>query len=254
MGRSTTTRAWAGGRGAVWRVWLGVAAVAWGAGCGGIAPRQSAREGEHPLIKKAEARVVEGDLDAAIRLYHEALAGDADLARAHLDLALLYHDQKKEYVLAVYHYSRYLELRPGTEKRSLIEDRMRMARQALVASIVRPDQLSLDKVLALEAENETLKKQVAAVQAERDQVREALKRAENLLRPRDGRPAGAPTAAPDGRSAGPRTYRVRRGDTLRTIAADIYGETSRWQDVQEANKDTLKGSTRLVEGQVLNIP
>lgn len=51
-----------------------------------------------------------------------------------------------------------------------------------------------------------------------------------------------------------RTYVVMRGDTLSGISQKVYGTTSRWQDIYEANKETVPDTNRLPIGAILMIP
>ena len=54
----------------------------------------------------------------------------------------------------------------------------------------------------------------------------------------------------------PTTYVVKRGDTLKSIAAkpEIYGDSSQWTRIYKANKGKIKDPMHLIEGQVLVIP
>ena len=52
----------------------------------------------------------------------------------------------------------------------------------------------------------------------------------------------------------PKTYRVAKGDNLSAIAAKVYGDAGRWQEIANANRDLLRGSTTVIEGQKLVIP
>ena len=54
--------------------------------------------------------------------------------------------------------------------------------------------------------------------------------------------------------AGPRTYRVKRGDTLWKIAQRAYGDASRNVDIRNANPDKIGPDDRLSEGTVLVLP
>ncbi|HVX63118.1 MAG TPA: LysM peptidoglycan-binding domain-containing protein [Pirellulales bacterium] len=62
------------------------------------------------------------------------------------------------------------------------------------------------------------------------------------------------------RSPGPaapstvRTYRVRAGDTLATIARHFYGDGERYLEIYEANREQLKKPSDLCEGVLLTIP
>ncbi len=49
------------------------------------------------------------------------------------------------------------------------------------------------------------------------------------------------------------TYIVRKEDTLTSIAAMIYGDSSKWTEIQAANKDAIKGA-KVKPGQELKLP
>ena len=54
--------------------------------------------------------------------------------------------------------------------------------------------------------------------------------------------------------SGAKTYRVKRGDTLWSIAEEMYGKGKRWKKIYEANKGTLSNPNKLYAGQILIIP
>jgi tetratricopeptide (TPR) repeat protein len=139
--------------------------VALASGCSRSVAVQDAQEESSPLMRRARARADEGDVDAAIRLYKAVLENNERLARAHLDLALLLNDHKKDYVRAIYHYQRYIELRPDAEKTEMIEDRIRIAGQQFAARINRPDKREADRAV-LEKENAELKDMLKSLKAE----------------------------------------------------------------------------------------
>lgn len=75
----------------------------------------------------------------------------------------------------------------------------------------------------------------------------------------------APAAAPQAKAAGTGTTNaipyapaemvtVKSGDTLSKIAKQYLGETSRYQEIFEANKPMLKDPDEIFPGQVLRIP
>lgn len=52
-----------------------------------------------------------------------------------------------------------------------------------------------------------------------------------------------------------KTYRVRPGDTFYGIAKDRLGDSSRWQELFELNKEVVHGDPKLLQvGQVLKLP
>ena len=52
----------------------------------------------------------------------------------------------------------------------------------------------------------------------------------------------------------PRTHKVREGDSLSKIAKDVYGKSSKWTVIYEANSDKIKDPNRIKTGIVLTIP
>jgi len=64
-------------------------------------------------------------------------------------------------------------------------------------------------------------------------------------------PATSP-AAP--KPAEARTYTVAAGDNLSKIAKHLYGDANKWNEIFEANKDTIGNPDRIKVGQVLRLP
>ncbi len=55
-------------------------------------------------------------------------------------------------------------------------------------------------------------------------------------------------------SIGARSYTIEKGDTLSAIARRVYGKASYWQQIFEANRDTLDNPDRIFPGQVITLP
>jgi len=220
------------------------------------------------VMQRAQARQNEGDIESAIRLYTEALEGNPGLSRAHLEVALLLHDRRKDYVRAIYHYSRYLETRPAAEKRDMILNRIRLAKQAFAASLIKAERYGMDRVLALESENEGLKRKVVTLKDEAARAETRLQATEQRLQAAEARiaefraAAARATAPPTNPhplerepvETEPRTYRVKRGDNLSAIAVKMYGDANQWRKIADANRDKLRGGDRVIVGQELVIP
>lgn len=68
--------------------------------------------------------------------------------------------------------------------------------------------------------------------------------------------AEAPAAAPEAPAPAPkgRTYVVQPGDNLSGISKKVYGQSSRWEAIRDANQDRLGGGIDLKVGQELVIP
>jgi nucleoid-associated protein YgaU len=138
-------------------------------GCRPDTAQMDRSDRETALFRTAMEQEKAGNLDEAIRLYGEVLLDHARLASAHLQLAVLLHDHRQDYTGAIYHYQRYLALRPDTEKRGLIVDRIRIAEQLLAAQLLR--RVGGDVAGAAQArqvaENDRLNKRIVALEGEK---------------------------------------------------------------------------------------
>lgn len=226
-------------------------------GCDRQAQVSDEVERDHPAMKKAREFEDAGKIDAARQTYQSLLDQDPTIARAHLALAFLLDKDGGNYAEALYHYQRYLALRPDTEKRTMIESRIRSTTLAYVGTIFTNQTAVLKHMGEVERENRELKIRTANLTAQTSQLRatlSALRRkyeesadhASHLL---DAK--GLPIAPL--RSAG-RSVKVERGDTLRKIAARVYGEQGRWREIYEANKGVLRTPEDLRVGQMLLAP
>ncbi len=227
-----------------------------GWGCTPASERLDRRDERDPLIMRGDARKRAGDIDGAIELYQRALDRNPKLALAHLKLAVEFDDYRGDYLRALYHYSRYLELRPTAEKREMIEELIRMAHISYLAALPNPPPGAVERVAMLERENEQLRHQVRDL-GDRLRAARTAPVPVGTAEPGERRPAAdratpAPPAAatPDQ----PRTYVVQRGENLSRIAREVYGDATQWRRIFEANRDQLATPDSLREGQTLTIP
>jgi nucleoid-associated protein YgaU len=64
--------------------------------------------------------------------------------------------------------------------------------------------------------------------------------------PEDSRPLGG--------SGGERTHVVAKGEALQSIAKQVYGRSSEWEKIWQANRDRLSRPEALQTGMTLRIP
>ena len=222
------------------------------AGCGGARSRDR-REEDHPLLQRARAEMEAGRVTEARLQYEELLEKEPRLARAHLELGQLYENDQEDYVSAIYHYRRFLELRPETEKRELLEEIIRSAYQLLGASLPNPPEHAVVSA-RLKRENNMLRHRLSLLASA------AVSTTEPVEAPPSPAPSmpvvedvvPLPTPAPAKLAI--RTYEVKRGDNLSRIAVRVYGKGSAWRKILEANKDQLESPDDLKPGQTLLIP
>jgi len=213
------------------------------------------QESRTKLMQKAQAEENKGDNDSAIRLYKEILDKNPGLIRAHLDLALLLHQHAKDYVGAIYHYKCYLEWRPQTEKRQMIEENIRLAENQFASVILKRYPSLAGVSIPRGAENalsrndpnsmsERLEKNIRKDKTLSGQTIESGKSAAGW---------SEQTTAQVGRKSS-RTYVVKTGDTLSTIASEVYQDKNKWRLIFDANREALRDSEKVKVGQVLAIP
>ena len=201
--------------------------------------------------------VQQKDWNGAIKLFNAALAKNPELGRPDLELAMIYHQQKKNYVRAIYHYERYLEKRPLTEKRALIQEWIKQAKVSLAGEVGGAGGDLSEELVRLTRENNMLRKQLEA--AGGGSAAEVSNVKTLLTEPPPARPAPVaaqavekvqPAAAPKPA----RTYQVRPGDTLSRIAGSVYGDAGKWRTIYDANRGQMKNETDIKVGQSLIIP
>ncbi len=184
------------------------------------------QERQDPAIQAAWRAAEAGDRAGAVSQYEAILRERPDLARAHLDLAMLLLAAEEKPVKAIYHFMRFQELRPDSEKRELIV-RQIWYLTGLISSKASQSRIAL------------LQQKLAAAEAEIQAIRQ-----------------GKPSAQPAGPAASslPRAYVVQPGDTLIRIALKVYGDGSKARGIFEANRSRLKSVNALQVGQALVIP
>lgn len=237
-------------------------AAGWLAGCSPSPGESDLRDENHPTMRKALEQKRANDIEGAIATFQSALDQTPGLARAHLELGLLFDQNKQDYVRAVYHYQRYLELRPDAGKRKIVEEMIQYARYSFAASL--PDQPSeaIRMIAQLKEENRALREELAAATAAPLSAPSAAAPAVPSAPAPDASPA-VPAAPPESVAsfsppasppAPPGSVTVRNGDTLSSIAARVYGDSSQWQRIYDANRSVLKRPGDLRVGQKLTIP
>jgi tetratricopeptide (TPR) repeat protein len=222
------------------------------------------------------------DFPAAAEFYNKALSVNPDFANAHLELGLLYENRLADPISAIYHYRRFLELRPDSNKKQLAEDFIERAKLSLAAKlpqapIVDPSELTRleTEKTALLQENAALRTRVAELEKAADVTPLVATAPTTVVVASTAPPvpfaATAPAVAPGivmaaapiimsapeastAESAPVRTYIVQRGDTLQSLALRYYGSRAAWGKIFQANRSGLSSKDQLKVGQQLVIP
>lgn len=227
-------------------------------GCGENSGSIEEREERDPNVLSGQKFMEQGDYDAAIHEFKMALEQEPKMARPHLDLAIIFQQHKINYIHAIYHYDRYLELRPNAQKAQFIEEQKLKVAQALANTLVN-NSPEVKKVVqernTLIQQNEDLKRQLASALKNGSTSTAQPKKKEpssvTQTVPKTATPASQANTAPAQKH---KIYHVVSGDTLTKIATEFYGDSGKWDLIYEANRDMMRSPGDLKVGQTLVIP
>lgn len=259
---------------------VGLAVLAF-SGCSANDRLSYANEMDEPAYRQGESLLKTGRKQEALSAFLKVIEkrGD-DAPESHLNVGLLYLQHINDPLAAIYHFKKYLALRPNSPQAPLVRQRIDAAirefartlpAQPLERQTERIDLLA--KIDRLQRENETLKEELAALRSGRPEAPASLPAAESpgITLPdtiptvhtdavRRFIPSVAPpippqqARSPAAPSRSPKAHVVRQGDTLYGLAQQYYGDRSRWRDIYAANRDVMRSETDLRIGMTVRIP
>ena len=222
-------------------------------GCSRSIGKRDRSELEQESVEKGMKLIQSGRPSDAVKAFERSLESDPKLARVHLELGFLLHDSEKDYVGAVYHYRKYMQLRPKSQKKAMIENRIRIAKQMLAAGVVGVEGVTAVRTEELEKENLKLRANIRQLQENLARTR-SISRTEMSSRKASNVVDGAKSGSAFSQDGGISKYTVQKGDSLSGIALKVYGDANRWEEIYEANRRALENSNDLRAGQALIIP
>lgn len=226
-------------------------------GCDKDAGSMEAREERDPNVLSGQEFMEQGNYDAAIDEFQRAIEQEPRMARPHLDLAMIYQQYKVNYIHAIYHYDRYLELRPDAEKAEFINEQKLKVAQALANTLIN-NSPEVKKVVqernTLIQENNELKRKLAA-SLKRTSTPTPATPPQTVTQtvPKSTTPVQQEKPIP-ATSQKPQIYHVIAGDTLSKISTQFYGDSGKWDIIYEANKEMMRSPGDLKVGQTIVIP
>lgn len=231
-------------------------------GCGKNSGSIEEREERDPNVLSGQEYMDQGNYDAAVAEFKLALEQEPLMARPHLNLATIYQNYTLNPIHAIYHYDRYLELRPDSEKAEFIIEQKQKVAQTLADALGQHSQSYKDVVAkynTLLQQNTDLKRQLASAlknQQPAAQTATSTAPAKKTVTQTVPKSTTAAAAKPKPAASAPKhqIYHVVSGDTLTKISTKFYGESGKWDIIYEANKEMMRSPGDLKVGQTLVIP
>jgi tetratricopeptide (TPR) repeat protein len=261
-----------------------LAALLFGAGCGGDNPALGP-ESDDSGFNLGQQLERQGHPEDALAAYLKVIARRGDQApESHLDAGLLYLESRKDPIMAIYYFRKYVELEPNSPSAGRVRDLIETAKRDFARTLpIQPPENQVaqldnaEQLERLQRENDGLKAELAAIRDGGSAMPAVSQPSANgggetgwkltppppdtpviaeipAAAPAAAAPAGEQVPAPAANRSG-RTHTVTKGDTLYSLAVHYYGKGSRWPEIVAANKDQLSGSNPTVKpGMVLKIP
>jgi LysM repeat protein len=155
------------------------------AGCNLLNKEEALKDdSSNPYYKQAQQDLDNNNPKAAASDYETALSSNPKLAGAHYELGIIYGDKLSDPISSIFHFQRYLELDPASDKKDQVQALIDKQSQAFAASLPNstPATQNTGDLAKLQSDNADLKKQVIDATHTIAQLQAQLKH-HNHLRP-----------------------------------------------------------------------
>lgn len=252
--------------GCLGRLWFALLPALLLAGCLPAGHSQLDEEKE-PHFLSGKSRVSAMDYSGAVESFSKAVEVNPRSGAAHLELGWLYDQKQSDPAAAIYHYSKYLNLRANAPNADTIKNRIMACKQELARTVsLGPVTQSMQKELeqlmlrnkAMEEEIAKLKSYVTNLEAMTNRLTAQLVRTADPGMSQRQNITSGPAVSNESRntsqtrtpvSPSGRTHTVRSGETPTQIARKYNVSLSA---LQAANP--RMNPTRMKPGDVLRIP
>ena len=238
------------------------------------------KETDERQFKVAKDFQSQGRYEDALITYLGLISVRRESPESHLEVGYIYLQTLKDPIRAIFHFDRYLELKPESERIIQVKQLIETAKLEFLRQLpTKPFQAEVDRIDLLEIidklkkDNDELKlnynqallkikslderNTLNSISISRDEMVPSVESASQS----SNEPNGFndvltnfdSTETIDPREV-PKSYVVKSGDTLSKISEKFYGTANRWNDIFQANRDILSSARFLREGQKLLIP
>lgn len=218
-----------------------------------------------------------GNVKEAMSAFLKVVEKRKDAPESHFELGRIYLDNMNDPIQAIYHFRKFLELKPNSQVSPMVRQMIETAQKKFAASLPESPfennvrRLELEELLQkVQKENLELKQRldaaattieslkasqkVSVASARGSREASAERRQQQTQRAGTAQTAQAQQQTVEVRRDTPSTYTVMPGDTLSNVSRKVYGTKNRWREIFNANRDRMATPESLKPGQVLRIP
>lgn len=210
----------------------------------------------------------EGREEEALSAFLRVIEKRPDAAKSHLKAGEIYLNHIEDPIAAIYHFRRYLELKPKSPKAGLVRQLIETGKKKFALSLpAEPFEDNLERLDLMElinnvkSENFHLKMKIRRLEQQIEEMgaedRGALSVGAGVNEHVNPSPIETPLDdQPGAMQAGsrPEFYIVQPGDNLNRISMKVYGTPARWMEIFQANRDHLVSPHDLKVGDEIRLP
>ena len=240
---------------------------------------------ESSTFKRAKEKYELRDYRSAINLYEEVLRDNPSMAKAHFELGLIYNDKIGDPISAIYHFRKFLQLKPNAERARTVEEWISRAELSIASSQPNSPMESTEQFVELQKENLALKNTNEKLQQELAWIKhqftkktvpldassleskkilsemkpivtetQAMALMTNAIALRLVTNADVVLTNLSKSSEVSKTHTVQAGETLWRIAVRYYPEQVKEGAVKIMEANHLSDPSKIKSGQILTIP
>ena len=209
-------------------------------------------EDDDPAFDRGRSYLKVGKEEEALDEFLSVTRRMLECPKSHLEAGrlLLSLESRKDPVSSIYHFRRFLLLKPESREASKVKQLIVTAEREIIRDLPGKPYEDYLELIALQEENAKLKRQVDDYKARLGAPLEEASQS-----PRTAVPVVVPSRPiPPPQPAQARSYVVQKGDSLYAISRKFYGDSSHIDRIFQANRDSLPSKNSLKVGQTLRIP
>jgi len=125
-----------------------------------------AEDASNPFFRRAMNFTEDQNYYAAIQEYEKALVANPNVAKAHVEMGILYNEKLGDPISAIYHYQKYLNARPNAPDREKIQSYLDKAKIDFAITLPNSPAQNAEEIARINRENVELKQSLAEAQTE----------------------------------------------------------------------------------------